>query len=131
MNLLSRLQSILRSHLNAQLDELLGQRPKKRTRHYQQKQRTNFDNENESKDTNSRNDNSYQNSKYANYYAALEVPYGSDLNTIKAAWRRLQKKYHPDLYSQNPEKIKIAQEVTQGINEAYNELKKAIEENRI
>ncbi|MBN2091754.1 DnaJ domain-containing protein [candidate division KSB1 bacterium] len=131
MNLLSRLQSIIRSHLNSQLAELLGQKTKKRTHYYQQKRKSNFDNENESKDSNSRNDNNYQDTKVASYYAALEIPYGSDINTIKAAWRRLQKKYHPDLYSQNPEKIKIAQEVTQGINEAYNELKKAIEENRI
>jgi DnaJ-domain-containing protein 1 len=131
MNLLSRLQAIIRSHLSSQLTEILGQSPRKKSRHYQHERRTNFNNENESNNTNSHNDNSYQNSKFAGYYAALEIPYGSDLNTIKAAWRRLQKKYHPDLYSQNPEKIKIAQEVTQGINEAYFELKKAIEENRI
>ncbi len=131
MNLLLRLQSIIRAHLNSQLTELFGQKNPKKTRYSQERHRSNFNHENESKRTNSRNDNSYQNSKFASYYAALEVPYGSDLNTIKAAWRRLQKRYHPDLYSQDPEKIKIAQEVTQGINEAYHELKKAIAEKQI
>jgi DnaJ-domain-containing protein 1 len=131
MNILSRLQSILRSHLESQLTGFWGRSPQKKSRRYQYETQSKFNNENESKNTNSRNDNSYQNTKFASYYAALEIPYGSDLNTIKAAWRRLQKKYHPDLYSQNPEKIKIAQEVTQGINEAYFELKKAIEESRI
>lgn len=131
MNLLSRLKAIIRSQLNTQLTELFSQITQKKTRQSQYKRQSKYENENESKGTNSRNENSYQNSKFASYYAALEIPYGSDLNIVKAAWRRLQKKYHPDLYSQDPEKIKIAQEVTQGINEAYFELKKAIEENRI
>lgn len=53
------------------------------------------------------------------YYKVLELEYGSDFNQIKKAYRRLLKKYHPDLYQTDAEKLKTAQEVTKQINEAY------------
>ena len=53
------------------------------------------------------------------YYKALEVEYGSDFTTIKKAYKKLLKKYHPDLFQNKPEKLKSAQEVTRQINEAY------------
>ena len=53
------------------------------------------------------------------YYKILELEYGSDFNSIKKAYKRLLKKYHPDLFQNQPEKIKSAQEVTRQINEAY------------
>lgn len=57
--------------------------------------------------------------KERRYYADLEVPYGSSFEEVKKSYRRLVKIYHPDLY-QDPEKQKVAQEVTRKINEAYN-----------
>ena len=53
------------------------------------------------------------------YYKILELEYGSDFNSIKKAYKKLLKKYHPDLFQNKPEKLKSAQEVTRQINEAY------------
>ena len=58
----------------------------------------------------------------AAYYANLEIPYGSDLAAVRRAWKRLVKNYHPDLHSDDPEKRRIANELTQGINHAYKRL---------
>lgn len=62
----------------------------------------------------------------AGYYANLEVPYGSDLDTVRQAWKKLLRKYHPDLHSTDPEKRRIATELTQGLNHAYRELEKRL-----
>lgn len=76
-------------------------------------------------DINSYEDFYYQDSKIEEsaedkkYYKVLELEYGSDFNQIKKAYRRLLKKYHPDLYQTDTEKLKTAQEVTKQINEAY------------
>ncbi len=59
----------------------------------------------------------------AGYYANLETPYGSDLETVKKAWKRQLQKYHPDLHSQDAEKRRVALELTQGLNRAYEALK--------
>ena len=53
------------------------------------------------------------------YYKVLELEYGADFKEIKKAYKRLLKKYHPDLFQNKPEKLKSAQEVTRQINEAY------------
>jgi len=66
-------------------------------------------------------------SKLAAYYANLEVPYGSDFETIRQAWKRLVRKYHPDIHSEDPEKSRIANELTQGLNHAYEKLAEHLE----
>ena len=53
------------------------------------------------------------------YYANLEVPYGSDLETVKESYRRLMRKYHPDRHSASPEMEALATELTQEITRAY------------
>lgn len=62
--------------------------------------------------------------KIAGYYANLEIPYGSDLETVRRAWRKLVAMYHPDKFAGDPEKQRIATELTKGINRAYEELTK-------
>ena len=62
----------------------------------------------------------------AQYYANLEVPYGSDLETVRKAWKQLLRKYHPDLHSQDPDKQKLSNELVQEINSAYRELEKRL-----
>ena len=42
------------------------------------------------------------------YYANLEIPYGSGLAEAKVAWRKMMKRYHPDLYSNDTERYKTA-----------------------
>jgi hypothetical protein len=55
----------------------------------------------------------------ARYYANLELPYGADLEQVSKAWKRLMSTYHPDLHSTDPEKRRIANELCQGLNRAY------------
>lgn len=61
----------------------------------------------------------------AKYYANLEIPVGSDRETIKTAWKTQMKKYHPDLHSSDPQKKQIAEELTRQLNEAYRTLDSA------
>ncbi len=63
----------------------------------------------------------------ARYYANLEVPYGAGLDTVRGAWRRLVKEYHPDLHSADEQKKHTATELVQGLNRAYEELTKHLE----
>jgi DnaJ like chaperone protein len=67
----------------------------------------------------------YVNDDLAKNYANLEIPYGSDLQTAKKAWKKMLKKYHPDLHSRDPEKLETATRLTQGLTKAYNEIKEA------
>jgi DnaJ-domain-containing protein 1 len=55
----------------------------------------------------------------AKYYANLEIPVGSNRETIKTAWKTQLKKYHPDLHGSDPNKKQIAEELTRQLNEAY------------
>lgn len=61
------------------------------------------------------------------YYANLEVEPGADLETIKRAYRRLMRKYHPDKHAADPAKHKAATELAQNLTKAYMELKKHLE----
>ena len=73
----------------------------------------NFQEQPEYKDTFSPSD------PLAKYYANLEIPVGSDQAIIKNAWKKQLKKYHPDLHCSDPEKQKIAENLTRQLNEAY------------
>ena len=58
----------------------------------------------------------------AGYYANLEIPYGSDLPTVRAAWKRMMKTYHPDLHGDDPQKRQVAGELTAELTRAYQAL---------
>jgi DnaJ-domain-containing protein 1 len=61
------------------------------------------------------------------HYETLEIPVGSDWETVKAAYRRLMRKYHPDMHAnKSPEKQKAANEVSTALTTAYNELERAL-----
>ena len=62
----------------------------------------------------------------AKNYANLEVPFGSDLETVHAAWRQLMKKYHPDLHCRDAEKRRIANELTARLTQAYRDIEEAV-----
>ena len=51
-------------------------------------------------------------------YEVLGVPRGADRDKVKAAYRELAKKYHPDQYAGSP-LADLANEKMQEINEAY------------
>jgi DnaJ-class molecular chaperone len=57
-------------------------------------------------------------------YAALEVPAGSDLETVKRSYRRLMRKYHPDLNAGSTEKQRAATDLTQRLTDAYKTIEK-------
>ena len=61
----------------------------------------------------------------AKYYANLEIPVGSDRETIKTAWKTQMKKYHPDLHGYDSKKKQIAEKLTRQLNEAYRALDSA------
>ena len=58
-----------------------------------------------------------------NPYEVLEITEGSSQEEIKAAYKKLVKKYHPDQYANNP-LSDLAQEKIKEINEAYDTLTK-------
>jgi DnaJ-domain-containing protein 1 len=57
-------------------------------------------------------------------YASLEVPAGSDFETVRKSYRRLMRKYHPDLHGGTPEKARAATDLTQRLTQAYKTLEK-------
>ncbi|HXI58776.1 MAG TPA: J domain-containing protein [Polyangia bacterium] len=59
-------------------------------------------------------------------YAALEVPPGSDFETVRKAYRMLMRKYHPDLHNDRPENQKAANELTQRLTDSYKLLEKKL-----
>ena len=65
----------------------------------------------------------------AGYYSNLEVAYGSDLETVRDSWRRLVRRYHPDLHGVDPERQKVATELVKGLNHAFAEVEKRLQKN--
>ena len=57
-------------------------------------------------------------------YVSLEVPAGSDFETVRQSYRRLMRKYHPDLHGGTPEKARAATDRTQRLTQAYKTLEK-------
>ncbi|MFO0729121.1 MAG: J domain-containing protein [Myxococcota bacterium] len=56
------------------------------------------------------------------YYANLELPYGAPLDEVKAAYRRLMRSYHPDHHANDPERQRLATELSQQLRVAYEAL---------
>lgn len=56
------------------------------------------------------------------YYEALEIKSGDSKDEIKQAYKRLVKKWHPDLFFNQPQLQLQAQEKFKKINEAYTKL---------
>ncbi|HOY67148.1 MAG TPA: J domain-containing protein [Candidatus Ozemobacteraceae bacterium] len=55
-------------------------------------------------------------------YNRLEIPIGSDLATVRKAWKEMMKRYHPDRHGNDPEKLATATRLCQELTEAYLEL---------
>ena len=56
------------------------------------------------------------------FYANLELPIGAPLSEVKAAYRRLMRRYHPDRHQHDPARAKAANELAQKLREAYDGL---------
>ncbi|OHX66249.1 J domain-containing protein [Flammeovirga pacifica] len=142
--LVDRFKDILRSTINDQLtnnsvlNDLFSDDFEKEWKKYYE-DIINKNKYNEQNDTSYTNDNSsnYQQSYQSKsstpppsqedkYYNALEVSKGADFPTIKKAYRKMVKVYHPDLFQGDPKKQEMAQKVTLEINEAYNYFEKKL-----
>lgn len=124
MGVLSRIYSILRASISTgkerdlfddqDFQDLFSNGRRRRT---SQAQRDDFDRQPPKQDP-----------ELSRYYANLEVPYGSDLETVRKAWKTMLRKYHPDLHSAEPEKARVANELVQGLNHAYEQLEKRLKQ---
>ena len=54
-----------------------------------------------------------------NYYLILGIRRDAPLDEVKSAYRRQMRRYHPDRHADDPEKVRIANEVSQQLREAY------------
>jgi len=62
----------------------------------------------------------------AKHYETLDVPYGADFAVVKKAFRKLMRRYHPDMHSGSPDKQKAAGELSRQLTVAYNELEEQL-----
>jgi DnaJ-domain-containing protein 1 len=56
------------------------------------------------------------------WYRVLDLTPDADLPAIKSAYRKLMRKYHPDMHAGNPQKQKAATELSMRVTSAYNGL---------
>ena len=56
-------------------------------------------------------------------YANLEVPFGADMTKVMDSYKHLILKYHPDKHAGDPEKQKIALDITKRINQSYERIR--------
>jgi hypothetical protein len=56
-------------------------------------------------------------------YALLEVPFGADIETVRKSYKRMVLAYHPDRFGNDPEKQKIALEMSKKINESFERIR--------
>jgi len=57
--------------------------------------------------------------KVVDAYKTLDLAYGAELSEVKSAYRKLMRKYHPDLHNQSPRKQKAATELSMKVSHAY------------
>jgi DnaJ-domain-containing protein 1 len=69
--------------------------------------------------------------KVAEWYRTLDLNVGTtDLAEVKAAYRKLMLKYHPDRHAGNAQKQKAATELSMRVTQAYNSLVEYLEKKR-
>lgn len=61
------------------------------------------------------------------FYANLELPIGATLEEVKAAYRRLMRRYHPDRHHNDPQKAEMAKQLSQQLRVAYEGLLKHLD----
>ncbi|HUQ06129.1 MAG TPA: J domain-containing protein, partial [Kofleriaceae bacterium] len=58
----------------------------------------------------------------ADWYRVLDLAPGSDMAAVKSNYRKLMRKYHPDLHAHDDRKQKAANELSMRVTTAYNGL---------
>lgn len=61
------------------------------------------------------------------YYANLELPPFASIEEVKRAYKDLVRRYHPDKHAGDPERQKVASELTQSLTRAYEALTRYLE----
>lgn len=61
------------------------------------------------------------------FYANLELPLGAPATEVKAAYRRLMRRYHPDKHSKDPERARAAHQLAHELRQAYEGLLRYLE----
>ncbi len=56
-------------------------------------------------------------------YANLEVPFGADIETVRKSYKTLMLRYHPDKHAGDPEKQRIALEITKKVNQSFERIR--------
>lgn len=56
-------------------------------------------------------------------YKTLEVPFLADIDTVRSSYKRLVQSYHPDRFAHDPERMRMATEVTLRLTSAYTRIK--------
>jgi len=56
-------------------------------------------------------------------FANLEVPFGADIETVRKSYKALMLRYHPDKFANDPEKQRVALEITKKINESFDRIR--------
>ncbi len=64
----------------------------------------------------------------AEWLRVLDLPPGADLAQIKSAYRKMMRKYHPDLHTGDARKQKAATELSMRVTNAYNGLRQHLGE---
>jgi hypothetical protein len=62
-------------------------------------------------------------------FANLEVPFGADGETVRRSYKRLVLHYHPDRHGGDPEKLRVATEITKKVNESFERIRSFQERN--
>ena len=76
-----------------------------------------------SRSRSSRRPSIFQNKDIAQHYKTLNVEYGADAATVKKSYRKLMRKYHPDVHK-DPKKKAAATKLTVKISAAYAAIEK-------
>jgi len=69
-----------------------------------------------------------ESSQVTEWYRVLDLSPGADLAAIKSAYRKMMRKYHPDLFTGDPRKQKAANELSMRVTNAYNGLRQHLGE---
>lgn len=56
-------------------------------------------------------------------YQTLEVPFLAHIDTVRTSYKRLLRAYHPDRFSNDPDKLQVATEVSSRITSAFTRIK--------
>ena len=120
-----RLKNILKSEFNEKVDRLSdmldGESESKAQEResYQERMDREYEAQKEASQRQKYAVNNQQLAKEKKHYQTLEVRQGAAFAEIKKAYRKMIKKYHPDLFHNDAEKLKVAQQITRQVNEAY------------